>query len=213
MNSFENRVSHSLLCAFIFIFCFYSSYFILFIPNVIQLLRSDYAIPASLLCFTLPVSLISWYYYQKKSGLMPVGVTTWQIVFLLLLTAIGLSIISGFLGNEEEWIVLFKHINGFPFVLLSISIIFAAPISEEIMFRGFLLNASMWYGPNGKWIGILASSLIFSSLHTQYTSMSTFVYLFIAGIILCQIRIYTRSLIAPMILHMFINTISVICLL
>ncbi|WP_349485323.1 CPBP family intramembrane glutamic endopeptidase [Providencia manganoxydans] len=100
---------------------------------------------------------------------MPVGVTTWQIVFLLLLTAIGLSIISGFLGNEEEWIVLFKHINGFPFVLLSISIIFAAPISEEIMFRGFLLNASMWYGPNGKWIGILASSLIFSSLHTQYT--------------------------------------------
>ncbi|WP_369427510.1 MULTISPECIES: type II CAAX prenyl endopeptidase Rce1 family protein [Providencia] len=62
-----------------------------------------------------------------------------------------------------------------------------------------------------RYISVIAHIFIFA--YTVYSSMSTFVYLFIAGIILCQIRIYTRSLIAPMILHMFINTIAVICLL
>ncbi|WP_129586848.1 CPBP family intramembrane glutamic endopeptidase [Proteus alimentorum] len=68
--------------------------------------------------------------------------------------------------------------------------VFSAPITEEVIFRGFLLNAGMWYGNIGKWV-------------------ATFILIFIVGIVFCQVRIGTRSLIAPIVLHGIHNTISV----
>ncbi|OAT44896.1 putative inner membrane protein [Proteus hauseri ATCC 700826] len=206
----KDRVFHSLICVFAFIIYYFSPFIILFIPNVKDFLQSNYSITLVTFLIYLPFSLIIWFAYQKNIKLMPLGSVHWRKLIAPLLALIALIFINGFLGTEEkEWIELTNNITGFAFFLFVLSIIFIAPITEEIIFRGFLLNAGMWYGNTGKWIAIITSSLLFSTIHTQYHSLSTFTLIFIMGIIFCQVRISTHSLIAPIVLHSLYNTLVI----
>ncbi|MEQ4924381.1 CPBP family intramembrane glutamic endopeptidase [Proteus hauseri] len=207
----KDRAFHSLLCALAFIAYFLSPFIILFIPNVMGFIQSSYAISLISFLIYLPYCLIIWFAYQKNIKLMPLGCFHWNKLIAPLLALIALIFINGFFGAEEkEWIDLTNNISGFAFFLFILSLIFLAPITEEIIFRGFLLNAGMWYGNRGKWIAIIVSSLLFSSIHTQYHAISTFILIFIVGIIFCQVRINTQSLIAPMVLHSLYNSIALI---
>ena len=207
----KDRVIHSLICVFAFIIYYYSPFIILLIPNVKGFLQSNYALTLINILIYLPFSLIIWFAYQKNIKLMPLSRFNWNKLIAPVLALIALIFINGFFGAEEkEWIELTSNITGFAFFLFVLTIIFIAPITEEIIFRGFLLNAGMWYGNKGKWVAILVSSLLFTAIHTQYHSLSTFLLIFIMGIIFCLVRLNTRSLIAPMVLHSLYNTMALL---
>ncbi|WP_017316111.1 CPBP family intramembrane glutamic endopeptidase [Mastigocladopsis repens] len=77
----------------------------------------------------------------------------------------------------------------------------AAPIFEEILFRGFLLPSLTRYLP--VWGSILASSFLFAAAHL---SLSEIIPLFTLGIVLGIVYTRSRNLLAPMLLHSLWNS-------
>ncbi len=78
--------------------------------------------------------------------------------------------------------------------------VFIAPIVEEIIFRGFLLNRI-----GTKWnirTAIILSSLIFALGHSIF-----FIGAFVIGIVFCLLYIKTKTLLVPMSAHVLYNSI------
>ncbi|PHM69957.1 CPBP family intramembrane glutamic endopeptidase [Xenorhabdus sp. KJ12.1] len=209
MMQYTDRVTHSLICIAVYIGWFALSFLSVFFPNAVELYRSDLGIPVLCILIWLPYSLLCWRSYQKKFNLMPIGKLRLADLILPVLAILALIWINDILGIEESWTSHASDLSVFIFFLYVISICIAAPIVEEIIFRGFLLNAGMGYGKRGKQIAILIISLLFSAGHVQYSSSTTFIFIFVFSVILCHVRIHTRSLIVPMALHAFNNILSV----
>ncbi|PSN11312.1 CPBP family intramembrane metalloprotease domain-containing protein, partial [filamentous cyanobacterium CCP5] len=72
----------------------------------------------------------------------------------------------------------------------------AAPLFEELLFRGFLLPSLTKYVP--VWGAVLISSLIFASAHL---SLSEVLPLTVLGSVLGIVYTRSRNLLAPMLLH------------
>lgn len=86
-------------------------------------------------------------------------------------------------------------------ILMGIYVVIVAPIYEEIIFRGILLNRfAAKYGLNK---AIILSSFIFGLLHFQY-----FLPLFLVGIFLSLISVKTSSLNAAIFIHVFNNLLA-----
>ncbi|MCG6136492.1 MAG: CPBP family glutamic-type intramembrane protease [Nostoc sp. LLA-1] len=77
----------------------------------------------------------------------------------------------------------------------------AAPIFEELLFRGFLLPSLTRYVP--VWASILLSSLLFAIAHL---SLSEILPLTALGIVLGVVYTRSRNLLAPMLLHSLWNS-------
>ncbi|MDX1485140.1 MAG: CPBP family intramembrane glutamic endopeptidase [Alphaproteobacteria bacterium] len=80
-----------------------------------------------------------------------------------------------------------------------------APIVEETIFRGFLLNRWWWY--YGMWRGAVFSSVLFALLHMDFAGA------FVFGMVLSLIYVKTKSLIGPIIVHVSNNGLLVLLLL
>lgn len=81
----------------------------------------------------------------------------------------------------------------------------AAPVFEELLFRGFLLASLTRYLPS--WGAIGLSSLIFAMAHL---SVSEVLPLFVLGCVLGFVYTRSRSLLAPMLLHSLWNSVTMI---
>jgi uncharacterized protein len=98
-------------------------------------------------------------------------------------------------------------------VIISIAmIILAAPVIEEFLFRGCIQNWIRKYlGPIAS---IVVTSLIFSMMHyapsQAKSNFPLIVSLFVFSLYLGFLYEKTKSLLAPIVLHMTFNTISVI---
>ncbi len=92
--------------------------------------------------------------------------------------------------------------------LLYIAIIVAAPIFEELFFRGFLFSGlkSSIIGPVG---AILVSSLLWAAIHLQY-DMYGLATIFIMGIGLGIARLKSGSILLTIGLHSFSNLVATI---
>ncbi|MFT8322147.1 MAG: CPBP family intramembrane glutamic endopeptidase [Bacillus sp. (in: firmicutes)] len=86
-------------------------------------------------------------------------------------------------------------------ITLFVSII-VAPIVEELLFRGYLLNK--WGERLGAKKSIFLTSFLFAVLHIG----STFIVQFVFGILCCLVYMKTKNLLVPIVLHMLNNCIS-----
>ena len=91
-----------------------------------------------------------------------------------------------------------------PLVIQVISVGFVAPIVEELVFRGILINRMKWMPI---WAAVLIQGVIFGLVH-----MNVFqgLYAFVAGILLGIIFVKFRSIIVVIAGHMAYNTISIL---
>lgn len=76
-----------------------------------------------------------------------------------------------------------------------------APAVEELIFRGFVLGNLKDYGTR---TAIFASAIIFAIMHGNFSQMPN---AFWAGVVLGTVAVYTRGLIAPVLIHMVYNAI------
>ncbi|HIK07186.1 MAG TPA: CPBP family intramembrane metalloprotease [Trichormus sp. M33_DOE_039] len=85
-------------------------------------------------------------------------------------------------------------------VLGAIAYVVVAPITEEFLFRGFILQrwAAKWSLPSA----LVVSSLLFGFLHANFLGLSVF------GMVMGVLYIKTRSLIVPIACHAFNNLIA-----
>lgn len=148
-----------------------------------------------------------------------IGFFTWFISFPLIVAVNSLcELINHLLFQWEEVdqvAVKFLKLSTSSFVTVAISIamiILAAPWIEEFIFRGCLQNWMRRY--MGSKIAIIGTSIVFAMMHyAPSQSKSNFpliASLFVFSLYLGFLYEKTRSLLAPIVLHMTFNIISVI---
>jgi membrane protease YdiL (CAAX protease family) len=98
--------------------------------------------------------------------------------------------------------------TGKPFWLLTLALVAAAPLFEELFFRGFLFKGLelSFLRPAG---AVIVTSALFAGTHAQYDlyGMAT---IFFVGLLLGAARLSTGSIFAPMILHASSNGLFII---
>ena len=139
-------------------------------------------------------------------------ITTKQI-----LGALGLTVVFMFLTDfagifvdtsaSNEYMLNIYNTSVWPW-LLWVSLIIFAPIFEETFFRGFLFEGfrQSRLGAVGA-IGLTA--IVWAIMHVQY-GLYEIVTIVIIGIIFGIVRLRTRSLWSPMLMHAFINLVATV---
>lgn len=91
---------------------------------------------------------------------------------------------------------------------LFLALVVAAPLFEELFFRGFLISglSSTFLKPIG---AVIISSAFWASIHFQY-NLYWIITIFIMGVILGTIRIKSGSTLLTIGLHSFVNSIAFI---
>ncbi len=122
------------------------------------------------------------------------------IIIDALLYLLGQPIVVDFMSD------IYTSAN--PLWLMWLAIVIAAPVFEELFFRGFLLSgfASSFVGPIG---AIILTSLAWASVHLQY-DIYGILTIFIAGLILGFARLKTNSIITTIMMHSLMNFIALI---
>jgi len=115
-------------------------------------------------------------------------------------------------GYEQVAVTFLKKSIEQPFTLACsfISIVILAPLTEELLFRGILLN--FLKNKLGQWGAILLSGFIFALFHFSpeqgLGNLSLITALTFFGIMLGGFYLMTTSLIYPILLHAIFNFIS-----
>lgn len=86
------------------------------------------------------------------------------------------------------------------YILAFLSLVIIAPFAEELLFRGYLLGKLRRAMP--LWIAVLITSVLFALVHFQW---NVALDVFALSIVLCVLRVMTKSLWAPILLHSLKN--------
>jgi CAAX protease family protein len=87
----------------------------------------------------------------------------------------------------------------------------AAPIFEELAFRGFLFNALLRYMP--VWIAVFLSGALFGGAHWLPGNAGVIAPLAFVGMVLAMLYYRTNSLVTVMVAHALFNTLTVVSVL
>lgn len=133
----------------------------------------------------------------------------WRWILVIVLFAVVYDVSNFLLGQDiVPQVMVEAYVTAGIVSLFWISVVVAAPIFEELFFRGFIFAglAASRLGP--KWtIGLTA--IIWGSIHLQYDlyDVSTICVL---GIFLGVARVKTGSVYAPMAMHALLNLFATI---
>lgn len=148
----------------------------------------------------------------------------WRFLYLLyvpaieffLFPAVALSIfvftiLLSSLGFKPDTPILFKIIQSCStegFILIAISAVIIAPLSEEIIFRHIIFNylKSKMSTP----LALVTSALLFASIHMNLPQLPG---LFMLGVVLQLLYIHFKSLYPCILLHILQNSIALLILL
>lgn len=90
-------------------------------------------------------------------------------------------------------------------MLLIFTAVIVAPLSEELIFRGYFYGVIRRYG--GRWVAIILSSALFAAIHAHVPS---FAALMVLAFALTFVYEQTGSLWAPMLMHTCFNSLTVV---
>ena len=134
-------------------------------------------------------------------GLAPIG----YVVYIMIANALTqlMQLFPWFNANESQD-VGFQYLAAGPDRLIAvISLVFVAPLAEEIIMRGWLYgkmrSRTKW------WIAMILTSIVFAFLHGQWNVAVT---VFALSLILCSMREITGTIWSGVLLHMLSNGIA-----
>ncbi len=108
----------------------------------------------------------------------------------------------------ETDFVLKSYKQALSLPILYLGVVFLGPLFEEVLFRGFLFKGleKSFLGGHG---AVFVTSFIFSLIHmTQYGVAVIFVMILPMSVLLGYARLYSQSLLLPIILHVMNNLIT-----
>lgn len=124
---------------------------------------------------------------------------------MIAISALNQQIWQGQGGNNPLLQTVLQESDPIALLLFFLTAAVAAPLFEEVLFRGFLLPSLTRYMP--VWGAILLSSFIFASAHL---SLSEVLPLTLLGAILAWVYTRSRNLLAPMMIHSLWNSATLI---
>ncbi len=116
-----------------------------------------------------------------------------RMFWMLFQSLTGLELVAQNFAAEPSWLSMLTNI---------IAMMFYAPIFEELFFRGTILR-SMEAG--GELAAALLCGILFGLWHTNFDQT---IYTGVMGFCAAVLYLRTRTLIAPFLLHFFMNTIG-----
>jgi membrane protease YdiL (CAAX protease family) len=123
------------------------------------------------------------------------------------------SIVENYLGYiTEDFVANIFNKPLLAIISTAITIFLLAPIGEELLFRGFLLNTFITT-QNPKTIfcvGALISSTLFALIHIQYSQVTTLLSLFVSALVFCAARYKSGGLLLPIVLHIEASALAVL---
>ncbi|GAA6237345.1 CPBP family intramembrane glutamic endopeptidase [Apilactobacillus micheneri] len=163
------------------------------------------------------VAYISYKKHGRNSIKQPVTKTDWKMIIIAYVVSHliegGLTFLSNIFyhqstsGNQQNLQDMFST-NNLTVILMLFGIIIFSPILEELVFRGYLMDAL--FAPKFKWLPIIVSGVLFGLAHN--TSLNIFFFLIYAqiGFFLAYLYKQTNNLKVSIALHMLNNLISAI---
>nr|WP_318384178.1 CPBP family intramembrane glutamic endopeptidase [uncultured Enterobacter sp.] len=90
-----------------------------------------------------------------------------------------------------------------------------SPFCEEVFYRGCLFDSLCHFcnklgAGQAMIVPLLATSLVFSVMHTQFSSITEYTSVFILSILLICVRLLTKGLALPIMLHSFFNILFIL---
>ncbi|EIU8640639.1 CPBP family intramembrane metalloprotease [Listeria monocytogenes] len=153
------------------------------------------------------ISLVEWKLILKGIGL----IATINIGLFLILLVTGQA--SSQPENQRSIIEMFSH--GFFWQL--ITVIFIAPLAEELFYRGFLMKFIGRFfeieKKLKKWITLVVVSMLFAASHSINLFSFDFVIYFSLGFILGLSYWKTKRIEVPILIHMLNNALSFLIML
>ena len=130
----------------------------------------------------------------------------WMGVLALLLVVEGVALDLMGVEQTPSFMMNIKFPTTSSMYLLAFSVMFMAPLIEEVVFRGFLLKGfSKTF--MGEWGAIIVTSLLWAIIHLQY-EVAYVAVIFMIGLVFGYARIKTQSLFVPMTMHMVMNGVA-----
>lgn len=125
----------------------------------------------------------------------------WLTIMLLVIVLLEFSYILFDRNTPDFMTKVYSSTKNIP--LLWLAVIIVAPLFEEFLFRGFLLEgiSQTKVGING---AIVLTSASWAVIHLQYESFEI-ITIFLIGIILGIAKYKSRSLLTPIAMHMLMN--------
>lgn len=147
---------------------------------------------------------LRWRNWLKELPL--VGIFLVAIVPILLVAGYLVELVIGETKSSQDLLLFFTNSKTFTEkALLVFTAVVVAPVTEEVVFRGYLHGTVRQVG--GRWWGILVSSLIFAGIHGHVPSLAS---LFVLGIAFALLYERTGSLWASMLMHAIFNSLNLI---
>ena len=122
-------------------------------------------------------------------------------IFAVIISYLLVIVLFKHLGNINLSINTISYSNEANFLLKLVLVQIIIVPAEEIIFRGFLLNACI-KKTGDVLFSILVSSAIFSIGHIHYGSLFSFVMAFWVGIMAATLFLYYKSIYPPIFLHL-----------
>lgn len=130
------------------------------------------------------------------------------LVVVLYLSCFGYETLIG--QPPEPWMVDFLGQSQWQMFLALITSLVLAPIGEEILFRGILLNMFCSSRTWVLWSGVVLVALFFAWIHHQHTSISTTVQLFALSVVFSWARLRSGGLLLPVLLHALASVLGIV---
>lgn len=180
----------------------------------------------SALFSVVSLALVSFFFgVKQKSGLLcAVKIKKFKPIYAVAAVMLGIGMIAGFGFVNEGFVFFLKKIgvkvsatetvisSPTEFALYVFFIAFLPSVSEEIFFRGFLLNSLSEVGDEPflkKSVAVsLTVAVCFSLFHA---SLAQLIYQFIYGLFLCFLTIKAKSIIPSVIAHFMNNFTVLLC--
>lgn len=124
------------------------------------------------------------------------------IVIAIYVVCTSLDVGLGF-GRETFMVSFLGGLSGIEKVLCLVMLLALPPISEELLYRHFLmrmfpLNSRFWQG-----IAILSTSLLFMLMHSQYEHWPSHLLIGALAVLFAYARVRTGGILVPVLLHSF----------
>ncbi|MDB5162257.1 MAG: hypothetical protein JWM52_765 [Candidatus Saccharibacteria bacterium] len=169
------------------------------------------------LTITMVIGL-PWLIAKYRTSKADLGINKFPVWLDFLLAPAGLLIyfiLSGILIVIASHVLTFVNFNeaqstgfeqiyqNYEYVLAFITLVVLAPIAEEILFRGYLFGKLRKHLP--LWLAILVTSLLFAFVHGAW---NVGIDVFALSIVLCLLRVVSKSIWPSIMLHMLKNSIA-----
>jgi len=209
MKTQHDRAALTLFYLGSFVLYYLITLAITWFPNYGDLQQKGLLVPV-LCLFEFAVLWPLYRFYQARRSDITLGRLRAKPTLLFLALLLALMAAQTQFLQPERWLEDQANQSVVSLWILLFSAVLLAPVFEEILFRGFLLQGFLLWAPRSRFACIVLTSLLFAVMHTQYVHWQTLAVLTLFSLLLCYARLRANSLLLPIFLHMLNNLIALL---